>query len=180
MPCPWICINSDVILQEKDETDSGYRNSNVILQETDSWYRNSNVILQENDETDSWYRNSNVILQENDETDSGYRNSNVILQNDETDSWYRNSNVILQEKDETDSGYRSGTIPDEKLPHKPSDATLNKEELRRRIAEFNRAMPGANFALVSIVLYSSMQKPTIYLFTTTEHPFNKTFWAKDK
>ncbi|WAR25221.1 RASF1-like protein [Mya arenaria] len=29
------------------------------------------------------------------------------------------------EKDETDSGYRSGTIPDEKLPPKPSDATLN-------------------------------------------------------
>lgn len=51
------------------------------------------------------------------------------------------------EKDETDSGYRSGTIPDEKLPPKPSDATLNREELKRRIAEFNKCVPGANFAL---------------------------------
>ncbi|XP_052271497.1 ras association domain-containing protein 1-like [Dreissena polymorpha] len=51
------------------------------------------------------------------------------------------------EKDETDSGYRSGTIPDEKLPPKPSEATLNREELRKRIAEFNRLVQGANFAL---------------------------------
>jgi hypothetical protein len=55
---------------------------------------------------------------------------------------------FFQEKDETDSGYRSGTIPDEKLPPKPSDATLNREELKKRIAEFNKCVPGANFALV--------------------------------
>lgn len=58
---------------------------------------------------------------------------------------------VFQEKDETDSGYRSGTIPDEKLPPKPSDATLNREELRKRIAEFNKQVPGANFALVGKV-----------------------------
>ena len=57
--------------------------------------------------------------------------------------------LLSQEKDETDSGYRSGTIPDEKLPHKPSQATLNREELKARIAEFNKRLPGANFALVS-------------------------------
>ena len=54
----------------------------------------------------------------------------------------------FQEKDETDSGYRSGTIPDEKLPPKPSDATLNREELKKKIAEFNKLVQGANFALV--------------------------------
>ncbi|XP_052780027.1 uncharacterized protein LOC128217145 isoform X1 [Mya arenaria] len=52
------------------------------------------------------------------------------------------------EKDETDSGYRSGTIPDEKLPPKPSDATLNREELKKRISEFNKLVQGANFALL--------------------------------
>lgn len=57
--------------------------------------------------------------------------------------------MFSQEKDETDSGYRSGTIPDEKLPPKPSEATLNREELRKRIAEFNKLVQGANFALVS-------------------------------
>jgi len=51
------------------------------------------------------------------------------------------------EKDETDSGYQSGTIPDEKLPHKPSQATLNRDELKKRLAEFNKLLPGANFAL---------------------------------
>lgn len=51
------------------------------------------------------------------------------------------------EKDETDSGYRSGTIPDEKLPRKPSQATLNREDLKKRIAEYNKVSPGANFAL---------------------------------
>ncbi|KAL3853360.1 hypothetical protein ACJMK2_016908, partial [Sinanodonta woodiana] len=51
------------------------------------------------------------------------------------------------EKDETDSGYRSGTIPEEKLPPKPSQATLNREELKKRITEFNKIVPGANFAL---------------------------------
>ncbi|XP_060587830.1 ras association domain-containing protein 1 homolog [Ruditapes philippinarum] len=57
------------------------------------------------------------------------------------------SSEPASEKDETDSGYRSGTIPDEKLPPKPSDATLNREELKKRIAEFNKCVPGANFAL---------------------------------
>ena len=66
-----------------------------------------------------------------------------------------NSARSLQEKDETDSGYRSGTIPDEKLPPKPSDATLNREELKKRIAEFNKFNPGANFALVSMMVDKS-------------------------
>ncbi|XP_069141740.1 uncharacterized protein [Argopecten irradians] len=51
------------------------------------------------------------------------------------------------EKDETDSGYRSGTIPDEKLPRKPSQATLNREELKRKIEEYNSVFPAANVAL---------------------------------
>ncbi|XP_021370302.1 uncharacterized protein LOC110461236 [Mizuhopecten yessoensis] len=51
------------------------------------------------------------------------------------------------EKDETDSGYRSGTIPDEKLPRKPSQATLNREELRRKIEEYNSVFPAANVIL---------------------------------
>ncbi|XP_060072780.1 uncharacterized protein LOC132552610 isoform X1 [Ylistrum balloti] len=51
------------------------------------------------------------------------------------------------EKDETDSGYRSGTIPDEKLPRKRSQATLNREELKRKIEEYNSVFPAANVAL---------------------------------
>ncbi|KAK3101340.1 hypothetical protein FSP39_002851 [Pinctada imbricata] len=51
------------------------------------------------------------------------------------------------EKDETDSGYRSGTIPDEKLPRQPSQATLNREELKKKFEEYNTLVPGANFQL---------------------------------
>lgn len=57
--------------------------------------------------------------------------------------------LILQEKDETDSGYRSGTIPDDKLPRKPSQATLNREELKKKLEEYNSLVPGAEFILVS-------------------------------
>eukprot|EP00105_Crassostrea_gigas_P007068 XP_011421199.1 PREDICTED: ras association domain-containing protein 1 isoform X2 [Crassostrea gigas] len=51
------------------------------------------------------------------------------------------------EKDETDSGYRSGTIPDDKLPRKPSQATLNREELKKKLEEYNSLVPGAEFIL---------------------------------
>ncbi|XP_061178902.1 uncharacterized protein LOC133187517 isoform X1 [Saccostrea echinata] len=51
------------------------------------------------------------------------------------------------EKDETDSGYRSGTIPDDKLPRKPSQATLNREELKKKLEEYNSLVPGADFKL---------------------------------
>lgn len=55
----------------------------------------------------------------------------------------------FKEKDETDSGYRSGTIPEDKLPRQPSQATLNREDLRRRIEEYNSKVPVADFSLVS-------------------------------
>lgn len=61
------------------------------------------------------------------------------------------------EKDETDSGYRSGTIPDEKLPYRPSQATLNREELKKKISEYNRVMPGANFAVKEEELHKEEQ-----------------------
>lgn len=54
---------------------------------------------------------------------------------------------ITNEKDETDSGYRSGTIPDDKLPRKPSQATLNREELKKKLEEYNSLVPGAEFIL---------------------------------
>ncbi|XP_045164575.2 uncharacterized protein LOC123528701 [Mercenaria mercenaria] len=72
---------------------------------------------------------------------SDLSNTNISSQSTEL------SSEPASEKDETDSGYRSGTIPDEKLPPKPSDATLNREELKKKIAEFNKCVPGANFAL---------------------------------
>uniref|UniRef100_A0A0L8GBI0 Uncharacterized protein n=1 Tax=Octopus bimaculoides TaxID=37653 RepID=A0A0L8GBI0_OCTBM len=53
-------------------------------------------------------------------------------------------------QDETDSGYRSGPIPDEILPKKePSEATLNREELKSKLQEYNNNVPNANLALVS-------------------------------
>lgn len=55
-----------------------------------------------------------------------------------------------QEKDETDSGYRSGTIPDEKLPRAPSQATLNRQELRRKIESYNHYVPKANLEQVKL------------------------------
>ncbi|XP_076109579.1 uncharacterized protein LOC143078606 isoform X1 [Mytilus galloprovincialis] len=57
------------------------------------------------------------------------------------------SSEPTNEKDETDSGYRSGTIPEEKLPRKPSQATLNREELKLKIEEYNLLVPGAEFSL---------------------------------
>ncbi|CAG2216663.1 RASSF1 [Mytilus edulis] len=57
------------------------------------------------------------------------------------------SSEPTNEKDETDSGYRSGTIPEEKLPRKPSQATLNREELKLKIEEYNLMVPGAEFSL---------------------------------
>lgn len=57
------------------------------------------------------------------------------------------SSEPTNEKDETDSGYRSGTIPEDKLPRKPSQATLNREELRLKIEEYNLLVPGAEFSL---------------------------------
>ena len=60
-------------------------------------------------------------------------------------SFFINSfSFISQEKDETDSGYRSGTIPDEKLPKAPSQATLNRMERRRKIQTFNHFVPKAS------------------------------------
>ncbi|KAL5014591.1 hypothetical protein ScPMuIL_008861 [Solemya velum] len=92
------------------------------------------------------------------------------------------------EKDETDSGYRSGTIPEDKLPRKPSQATLNREELRRRIDEYNDSVPVANFSLrdergdtfqgfirvtLNLVRPISMslgaRPPSIYEILTKEH-----------
>ena len=61
--------------------------------------------------------------------------------------------VYLQEKDETDSGYRSGTIPDEKLPKAPSQATLNRMELRRKIQSFNHFVPKATLEMVCCLPY---------------------------
>lgn len=63
--------------------------------------------------------------------------------------WFTFNLLMLQEKDETDSGYRSGTIPDDKLPRKPSQATLNREELKKKLEEYNSLVPGAEFILVS-------------------------------
>ena len=57
--------------------------------------------------------------------------------------------LLSQEKDETDSGYRSGTIPDEKLPKAPSQATLNRKERRRKIQTFNHFVPKASLEEVS-------------------------------
>ena len=58
------------------------------------------------------------------------------------------STFFPQEKDETDSGYRSGTIPDEKLPKAPSQATLNRRELQRKIQAFNHFVPKAKLEMV--------------------------------
>lgn len=63
-----------------------------------------------------------------------------------TDSFH----LCLQEKDETDSGYRSGTIPDDKLPRIPSQATLDRQELSRKIAKFNHFVPAATLEVVSL------------------------------
>ncbi|XP_071083448.1 ras association domain-containing protein 1 homolog isoform X3 [Haliotis cracherodii] len=95
---------------------------------------------------------------------------------------------LKKEKDETDSGYRSGTIPDEKLPKMPSQATLNRDELRRKIAEYNHLVPGSEFELTEeqgeafqgfikvtlnlirpITMSLSMRPPSIYDLLTKEH-----------
>lgn len=91
------------------------------------------------------------------------------------------------EKDETDSGYRSGTIPEEKLPKAPSQATLNRMELRRKIQTFNHFVPGAaleqkedgesfqGFLRVTLNLIRPItmelgaRPPSIYELLTREH-----------
>lgn len=98
------------------------------------------------------------------------------------------SSEPTNEKDETDSGYRSGTIPDEKLPKKPSQATLNREELGRKIEEYNTLVPGADLCLkeekgesfqgfIKVVLNLvrpicmslGIRPPSIYQALTREH-----------
>lgn len=91
------------------------------------------------------------------------------------------------EKDETDSGYRSGTIPDEKLPKAPSQATLDRKELRRKVETFNHFVPKANlevgedgitfrgFLRVTLNLVRPItmelgaRPPSIYELLTREH-----------
>lgn len=64
----------------------------------------------------------------------------------------------FQEKDETDSGYRSGTIPDDKLPRVPSQDTLDRQELKRKIAKFNHFVPSVSLKVVSSSLYVMKNK----------------------
>ncbi|XP_052824731.1 uncharacterized protein LOC106878752 isoform X2 [Octopus bimaculoides] len=90
--------------------------------------------------------------------------------------------------DETDSGYRSGPIPDEILPKKePSEATLNREELKSKLQEYNNNVPNANLALESdgetfqgfikvtlnlirpITMSLGARPPSIYEVLTREH-----------
>ncbi|PVD25343.1 hypothetical protein C0Q70_15843 [Pomacea canaliculata] len=91
------------------------------------------------------------------------------------------------EKDETDSGYRSGTIPDEKLPRAPSQATLNRQELRRKIESYNHYVPKANLEQAEdglsfqgflhvtlnlirpITMELGARPPSIYELLTREH-----------
>ncbi|XP_022297766.2 ras association domain-containing protein 1-like isoform X2 [Crassostrea virginica] len=92
------------------------------------------------------------------------------------------------EKDETDSGYRSGTIPDDKLPRQPSQATLNREELKKKLEEYNTMVPGAEFKLKTekeetfqgfvkvtlnlvrpICMSLGARPPSIYELLTKEH-----------
>lgn len=94
---------------------------------------------------------------------------------------------VANEKDETDSGYRSGTIPDEKLPRAPSQATLNRRELNRKIQTFNHYVPKAaleeledgesfqGFIKVTLNLIRPItmelgaRPPSIYELLTREH-----------
>ncbi|KAH9487794.1 hypothetical protein Btru_068354 [Bulinus truncatus] len=89
------------------------------------------------------------------------------------------------EKDETDSGYRSGTIPDDKLPRVPSQDTLDRQELKRKIAKFNHFVPSASFQadkesfqgfmkvtlnlIRPITMELGARPPSIYELLTREH-----------
>nr|KAG5711380.1 hypothetical protein BaRGS_006077 [Batillaria attramentaria] len=94
---------------------------------------------------------------------------------------------VPNEKDETDSGYRSGTIPDEKLPKAPSQATLNRRELQRKIQTFNHFVPKATLEMLEdglsfqgfikvtlnlirpITMELGARPPSIYELLTREH-----------
>ncbi|GFS23220.1 Ras and EF-hand domain-containing protein-like [Elysia marginata] len=67
------------------------------------------------------------------------------------------------EKDETDSGYRSGTIPDEKLPKVPSQATLDRQELKRKITKYNHFVPAASFEITEKEAFQGFVKVTMNL-----------------
>ncbi|GFN90941.1 ras association domain-containing protein 1 [Plakobranchus ocellatus] len=67
------------------------------------------------------------------------------------------------EKDETDSGYRSGTIPDDKLPKVPSQATLDRQELKRKITKYNHFVPAASFEIVDKEAFQGFVKVTMNL-----------------
>lgn len=90
--------------------------------------------------------------------------------------------------DETDSGYRSGPIPEEILPKKqPSQATLNREDLKRKLQEYNNNVSFANLAMESdgetfqgfikvtlnlirpITMSLGARPPSIYEVLTREH-----------
>ncbi|XP_076469604.1 uncharacterized protein LOC143299947 [Babylonia areolata] len=91
------------------------------------------------------------------------------------------------EKDETDSGYRSGTIPDENLPKAPSQATLDRKELRRKVETFNHFVPKASLEVAEdgvtfqgflrvtlnlvrpITMELGARPPSIYELLTREH-----------
>ncbi|KAL8589386.1 hypothetical protein ACOMHN_021538 [Nucella lapillus] len=92
------------------------------------------------------------------------------------------------EKDETDSGYRSGTIPDDKLPKAaPSQSTLDRKELHRKVETFNHFVPKANLEVAEdgisfqgflrvtlnlvrpITMELGARPPSIYELLTREH-----------
>ncbi|XP_041349945.1 uncharacterized protein LOC121369139 [Gigantopelta aegis] len=91
------------------------------------------------------------------------------------------------EKDETDSGYRSGTIPDEHLPKAKGQATLNREDMKKTIDEYNKHFPGSSFELEEkgetfhgflkvtlnlvrpITMSLGARPPSIYELLTKEH-----------
>lgn len=91
-----------------------------------------------------------------------------------------------EEKDETDSGYRSGTIPDEKLPKVPSQATLDRQDLKRKITKYNHFVPTVHLEMTDkesfqgflkvcmnlirpITMELGARPPSIYELLTKEH-----------
>ncbi|KAI8782018.1 ras association domain-containing protein 5 isoform X2 [Biomphalaria glabrata] len=67
------------------------------------------------------------------------------------------------EKDETDSGYRSGTIPEDKLPRVPSQDTLDRQELKRKIAKFNHFVPSVSLKVAEKESFQGFLKVTLNL-----------------
>ncbi|XP_059169698.1 uncharacterized protein LOC131951346 [Physella acuta] len=67
------------------------------------------------------------------------------------------------EKDETDSGYRSGTIPDDKLPRIPSQETLDRQELKRKVAKYNHFVPAASLEVTDKESFQGFVKVTMNL-----------------